>query len=167
MSDSNIRFFSDFQDALLELDSRVSQLRQINTASVDDWCQMILEISNFKTQLSFMFEAVTTQALQLMDETEIVTLPSGDTIEKKWSKDRKGWKHKELAEIVAERIETSAVDMDTGEIVLSVHEMIKKMLDYVQPSYWRVTALSDIGINADDYCQAGDSKPSISVKKAK
>ena len=44
--------------------------------------------------------------------------------EKKWSKDRKGWKHKDLAEVVAERIQESAIDLDTGERVLSVQEMI-------------------------------------------
>lgn len=167
MSEQGNKFFADFQEALLALDSRVSQMKSIDDLSVDDWCQMILEISNFKTQLSFIYETVTGCALDAMDETEIVSLPSGDTIEKKWSKDRKGWKHKELAEVVAERIQDSSVDLDTGERVLSVHEMIKKMLEYVQPSYWRVSALSDIGINADDYCQAGDSKPSISVKRAK
>lgn len=167
MSDLSVKFFKDFQESLLSLDSHVSQIKTINDASVDDWCQMILEISNFKTQLSFIYETVTSSALEAMSETEVVTLPSGDTIEKKWSKDRKGWKHKDLAEIVAERIQESAIDLDTGERVLSVQEMITKMLEYVQPSYWRVTALSDLGINADEYCQAGDSKPSISVKRAK
>ena len=167
MSESPVKFFSDFQESLLSLDSRVSQFKAMDTTTVDDWCQMILEISNFKTQLAFVYEVVTSSALEAMSETEIITLPSGDTIEKKWSKDRKGWKHKELAEIVAERIEDSSIDLDTGERVLTTGEMIKKMLEYVQPSYWRVTALSDLGINADDYCQAGESKPSISVKKAK
>jgi len=167
MPETPVKFFSDFQESLLSLDSRVSQLKAMDTVTVDEWCQMILEISNFKTQLSFVYEAVTSSALEAMSETEIITLQSGDTIEKKWSKDRKGWKHKELAEIVAERIEDSSVDLDTGERVLTTSDMIKKMLEYVQPSYWRVTALSELGINADDYCQAGESKPSISIKKAK
>ena len=45
--------------------------------------------------------------------------------------------------------------------------MITALLDYVQPSYWRVTALSNIGVNADDYCQSGEAEPSISLRKGK
>jgi hypothetical protein len=102
-----------------------------------------------------------------MTETEMVVLPSGDTIEKKWDKNRKAWKHKDLADVVSEKIESLAIDMDTGERVLSTKEMITALLDYVQPSYWRVTALSNIGVNADDYCQSGEAEPSISLRKGK
>jgi hypothetical protein len=57
--------------------------------------------------------------------------------------------------------------MSTGEVVLSTEDLLKKVLDYIQPSYWRVKELSKIGINADNYCEVGDYKTSIIVRKAK
>jgi hypothetical protein len=41
------------------------------------------------------------------------------------------------------------------------------MLDFVQPSYWRVKELAKFGINADNYCEVGDYKTNIIVRKAK
>jgi hypothetical protein len=37
---------------------------------------------------------------------------------KKVASNRKGWKHKDLGNAVADRIVKSAVDMDTGEITM-------------------------------------------------
>lgn len=157
-----------FQKSLLDFDALLTSIvRSEEKIDSSDACKILVAISNFKTQLSLIYEEFAKFTLELMDGSELVILPSGETVEKKWSKDRKGWQHKDLALAVAERIRSISVDMDTGERVLTSEEMITKLLDYVQPSYWRVTALSDIGINADDYCQAGDSKPSISIRKVK
>ena len=40
-----------------------------------------------------------------------------------------------------------------------------KLLDYLQPSYWRIKELSKLGINADQYCEVGELKTSIIVRK--
>lgn len=157
----------DFQNTLIQLDAQLLRLRQEGQFSVEDGCEVLVRLSSFKTQLALIFDDQSKFMLDKMAEVEAVTLESGETIEKKWSKDRKGWQHKDLASVVASRIENLAIDMDTGERVLSPAQMITKLLDYVQPSYWRVTALNEIGINADDFCEAGDSKPSISIRKAK
>jgi hypothetical protein len=61
----------------------------------------------------------------------------------------------------------SSVDLDTGEVLLSPQEIAVKMLDFVQPSYWRVKELAKFGINADNYCEVGDYKTNIIVRKAK
>jgi hypothetical protein len=42
-----------------------------------------------------------------------------------------------------------------------------KLLDYLQPSYWRVGELSKIGLNADNYCETGEPKVSLIVRKGK
>lgn len=163
--------FGDFQSAILLLDDFIQSLKEKNPEesqiTLENWCEMAVEISNFKTQLSIIYNSLTHHLLKEMTETEMVVLPSGDTVEKKWDKNRKAWKHKDLADVVSEKIESLAIDMDTGERVLSTKEMITALLDYVQPSYWRVTALSNIGVNADDYCQSGEAEPSISLRKGK
>jgi hypothetical protein len=55
--------------------------------------------------------------------------------------------------------------MDTGEIVMSQEDMIANVLDYVQPSYWRIKELQNIGINPDHFCEVGETKTSIIVRK--
>lgn len=167
----NSLHFADFQSAILSLDDKIELIKISNSSdeqiTLENWCEMIVELSNFKTQLSIIYNSLTHHVMKEMTDTEMVILPSGDTIEKKWDKNRKAWKHKDLAEAVSEKIESLAIDMDTGERVLSTKEMIIALLDYVQPSYWRVTALSNIGVNADEFCQVGESEATISLRKAK
>ena len=100
-----------------------------------------------------------------MEGNQILGLRDSATVERKMSSSRSGWQHKDLARDVIDRIEQSSVDMDTGEVVLSPTEMALKMLDYVQPSYWRVGELNKIGLNPDNYCAASESKISIIVRR--
>lgn len=158
---------STFQQSITALDKALTLCREGDALAVEDACELLVRLSNLKTQLALIYDDQAKFLVEKMNDKEAVTLSTGEMVEKKWSKDRKGWQHKDLASIVASRIENLAVDMDTGERVLTTTEMITKLLDFVQPSYWRVTALNEIGVNADDYCEAGESKPSISIRKAK
>lgn len=167
MSDQKIEGLEEFQKALLDLEDALKVHKNNKTTSVEDACKILVAISNFKTQLAMIYEDFSAYTIRMMEESDVVILPSGVTVEKKSSKDRRGWQHKDLASVVADRIRSLSIDMDTGERLMSQEEMIVKLLDYVQPSYWRVTALSDIGVNADDFCQAGEIKESISIRRNK
>ena len=100
-------------------------------------------------------------------QTNEATASNGQLIEKKTAYDRKGWEHEKLATEVLRRLGQTSVDMDTGEVILSSEEIALKLLDYVQPSYWRVKELSKLGINADMYCEVGEEKTNIIIRKAK
>lgn len=159
----------DFQKAILLLDERMSTLRRKEEWTVQEACEMYSTLADFKNQVAL---AITDQENYLIDfmgrnDVDAVPLENGQSLIKEMPRNRKGWKHNELAEVVAGRIESLAFDMDTGERVMTTSQMITKLLDYVQPSYWRVTALSDIGLNVDDYCQTGDPEPKISMRKVK
>jgi hypothetical protein len=39
------------------------------------------------------------------------------------------------------------------------------MLNYCAPSYWKIKELQKLGINADNYCEVGQLKTSIIVRK--
>ena len=78
------------------------------------------------------------------------------SMETKTGQPRKKWDHDGLAAAVAKRISDSAIDMDTGEILKSAQQMIKELLEYAAPSYWRVGALRDLGIDPDDFCDVGE-----------
>lgn len=157
---------SDHKKRLLELYDNVSQL---DTESTDlhQACAILVEISLMKSEMGLIYEEMSNRVQQMMKQEEIIDLDSGYTVERRWSKPRKAWQHKELGSIVANRIKQSSIDLDTGEVTLSPEEMITKMLDFVQPSYWRVGALSEIGISADEYCETGDPVEKISIRNNK
>jgi hypothetical protein len=167
MDSGNTEGLDKFQKALLDLEDALKIFKNNNSTSVEEACKILVAVSNFKTQLAMIYEDFSFYTIGMMSGSEVIILPSGVTVEKKSSKDRKGWQHKDLASVVADRIRNLSIDMDTGERVMSQEEMIVKLLDYVQPSYWRVTALSDIGVNADDFCQAGEIKETISIRRNK
>jgi hypothetical protein len=158
---------ADFQKQILDLDSFLTEMSSNPDWGLEDVSETYFQISSMKNQMSVLVKQMENLLISKMSDVEAVSVSSGDMIIKEWSKTRKAWQHKELAHAVAERIQNLAIDMDTGERTMDTGQMIEALLDYVQPSYWRVTALSNIGLNADSYCQAGDSEPKIKIEKAK
>lgn len=128
---------------------------------------MLVAINRLKAEMGIVYDSLATHVSHIMDQQGEVQLEDGSKIEKKWASDRKGWQHQELAATVAQRLIQSSVDMDTGEILYTQEQVIAKLLDFVQPSYWRIKELQKIGINADMYCEVGETKSSIIVRKAK
>lgn len=152
--------------AVLDLERNVSDLKN-DPPTLADACEILVKLSEFKTAMSIIAHDMENIVIELFTNEDIFVSQNGTTIEKKMDTNRKGWKHKDLAEAVSDRITSMAIDMDTGEITMSPREMVVKLLDFVQPSYWRLKPLNEVGINPDDYCTVGDTKPVISVRKAK
>lgn len=151
---------------LLELYDNISAIDP-ESGDLEQNCEILVELSLMKSEMALLFDEMSNKVQKMMDKQEIVDLDSGYSVERRWSKPRKSWQHKDLAEIVATRIRQSSIDLDTGEMTLSPQDMILKLLDYVQPSYWRVGALSEIGISADEYCETGDPVEKISIRSNK
>lgn len=156
-----------------EIRERIASLDVDIEAYVDkqpelgDLCQTLLDLNIAKQELGIVYDRlVHAVSVALADRNEQV-LPDGSIIEKKWSSDRRGWQHKALAQTVAHRLVETSVDMDTGEILATPEQLVAQLLDFVQPSYWRVKQLGALGINADNYCEVGETKTSIIVRKAK
>jgi len=142
---------------------------QVNAYDVDDVkdaCDIFVAISEMKTSIGLIFDEMQKKTLDALDD-EIVNVNEQISVEKRWSTPRKAWRHAELTEEVTQRILRMSIDMDTGERTLTTEEMMKKLMDFVNPSYWRVKALNEIGISADQYCDVGESKPSIYINRPK
>jgi len=92
---------------------------------------------------------------------------SGSTIEIKQGAPRKSWDHDALTELVARRIYESSIDLDTGEFNKSPQDMMRELMKYGAVSYWRVSALKDLNIDADEYCEVGESKKKLVVRRNK
>jgi len=146
------------------LDVKLARYTQ-DDHSVEESAELLLELNLAKRDMSFLYDGLSSWLGGAMDGNQILGLRDMATVERKMSASRSGWKHKALVRDVMDRIEQSSVDMDTGEVVLSPSEMGIKILEYLQPSYWRVGALNKIGLNPDNYCESSQPKVSVIVRR--
>lgn len=165
MNESISNSIQAIRSAILDFDRILSD--EAKTTSVNDLCEILVGLSRAKDELSQVYSDVTRITAEAFGDESELMLNDGSRIEKRNASDRRGWQHKEIAALVAKRLVAMSVDMDTGERVMSAEEIAQRVLDYVQPSYWRVKQLSELGINADDYCEVGETKTNIIVRKAK
>ena len=151
---------------IAELDLEISEYIK-SSPDVTQACEYLAEINFLKRDFSFVYDTFSYAMIGVLGDSESVVLSSGVEIEKKSAYDRKGWDHKSLGNAVADKLIQMSVDMDTGEVLKTPHEIAVDLLTYCAPSYWRIKELNKIGINPDNYCEVGDLKTSIIVRKAK
>ena len=167
MTTENIpEWLTEHKRHIMSLYDRIQEI-DAETYDLSEMCEILVALSLIKADMGLLYEDMSKKTQVAMEQQEIVDLESGYTVERRWSKPRKAWRHEELAEIVAERINRSAIDLDTGEVTLSPKDMMKEVFKYVQPSYWRVGALSSLGILADEYCETGDPVEKINIRNNK
>lgn len=160
---SDIKALLDFRKTLIAL----SELCLTNLESDDEqkWIDTLVLLHTIKGDIGGIFSQYSVLIGEKLTKTE-VTASNGQMVEKKMASDRKSWEHEKLAKEILRRLNETSIDMDTGEVTLTSTEIALKLLDYVQPSYWRVKELSKLGVNADQYCEVGEAKTSIIVRKA-
>jgi hypothetical protein len=134
-------------------------------ATLEEAGNMLLQLNLTKRDMGTAYDAVAHRFGQMMDMESVVPLSGNAVIEKKSSYERKAWQHKEIARAVISRLGQMSVDMDTGEVVKSPEDIAMELMTYCAPSYWRIKELNGIGINPDMYCETGQLKTSIIVRK--
>jgi hypothetical protein len=154
----------EFRRTILELDREIQSYIESSPDMVEA-CQALLELNLAKREVGMVYDGLSNAVSNIMGEEKDVPLDGGAIIEKKSAYDRKAWQHKDLANAVVDKLVKMSIDMDTGEVVKSPTDIALQVLDYCAPSYWRVKELSNIGINADMYCETGQLKTSIIVRK--
>jgi hypothetical protein len=152
----------EIRDYIQKLDSEVYEFIK-SRPSAEELCAVLYEFNMAKRDLSSTYEVISIAVGKEIDGQ--IQMGDGATIEKRISYDRRGWQHRDLASAVAQKLTQMSIDMDTGEVIKTPEQIAEQVLDYVQPSYWRVKELSNIGINADNYCETGQAKTSIIVRK--
>ncbi len=124
----------------------------------------VAALDALKSDVSSMLETAKERLLALMDESPEYE-HNGIRYERKTGSPRKSWNHVALGREVTDRLIDSATDMDTGEIMATPRELMADLLNYAGISYWRVTELNKLGINADMYCEVGEPKSNIIMKR--
>lgn len=165
MSDLTVPDWVDqFRAAILQLDSDISEFMESEPTN-EEAAFALLSLNVAKGETAMLYDYLAGFVGKVMGQDVEIALPGGGSVEKKWSSSRTGWQHKDLAAAVAQRIIDLNVDMDTGEVLATQEQMIAQLLEFVQPSYWRIKELQRISINADHFCEVGDTKTSIIVRK--
>jgi hypothetical protein len=164
MSDIGPDWVARFYKSILELDQDIEEFRD-KVQSVEEACAALVALNRAKADFGMVYDHLSSIVSQAMEDSPEVALSDGSKVEKKFSSSRTGWRHKDLGSAVAGRIVDMSIDMDTGEVLATPAEMITQVLDFVQPSYWRIKELQRLGINPDMYCEVGDTKTSIIVRK--
>jgi hypothetical protein len=155
-----------FNQHILDLDTKVTEIRD-SGHDLKEVAEIYVHLQHAKTSIRLIVDTMENILVEKFGDSEEIISNDHGTVQKVIDTPRKAWKNQEVAEAVAERIQRMAVDLDTGEITMTVDQMIAKLLDYVYPSYWRLKPLRDIGINPDEYCEVGEPKPVIKYQKAK
>lgn len=145
--------------------SNVIDSYTISDVSVGDASDALLQLNLAKRDIGMVYDILTNFVAQKLGDEKEISLDNGALIEKKVAYDRKAWEHKKLGSAVVDKLVKMSVDIDTGEVIKTPAEIAVQLLDYCAPSYWRVKELSNIGINADMYCETGQLKTSIIVRK--
>lgn len=159
-------FVAELFSALNNLETSLIEFLA-NNSEPETLCEVLAKLNEAKYEFGLMYDMVAAKTADAMGDQGELVLDDGVKIEKKWSSTRRGWQHKDLAGIVAHRLAEQAIDMETGEVIYSPEELARMMLDYVQPSYWKAKPVRELGIEVDNYCEVGETKTSLIVRKNK
>ena len=159
-----IKQLLDFRKSIMDLDHHLQSIIDSEDRDEQTLLDALVLMHAIKSEIGVVFTDYQNKITDLIPSAEC-RASNGQVIEKKFANDRKAWQHERLANEVLRRLNEMSVDMDTGEVVMSSQEVAMKLLDYVQPSYWRVKELSKLGINADQYCDVGELKTSVIIRK--
>jgi hypothetical protein len=157
---------NEIRQLITKLDQEIGEFVR-SEPGAEEACNLLVDINFLKRDLSIVYDSLSAAMPKLMGRIQKLSLPDGSEIEQKSAYERKGWQHKELGSAVADRLNQLAVDPDTGEKLKSAYEIAVEMLDYCAPSYWRIKELNKIGIDPDNYCEVGELRTSIIVRKPK
>jgi hypothetical protein len=146
-----------FRDLLANLDN-------VPSGSLDDLAETVLALDDLRVNLAAVRDAYEQRLVGEMDDLPEITV-EGAILQKRRSDSRKAWDHKVLATDLAERLVQMSFDMETGEVLKSPEELIREVLDYAGVSYWKVKALSGVGIVADDYCEVTEGPLKIRIQR--
>jgi hypothetical protein len=155
---------ADLRILLITLDDFLNS-EGVSEAPLEEALENLVLLNKAKKELADIYDTFSTKMIHRMQDEKStdIKLESGVELKCKAGSPRKSWDNENLLKVVYDRIQKSSIDMDSGEVMLSQEEIILKLLDYIQPSYWRVGALNELGVNADQYCEVGEPKTNIAI----
>lgn len=98
-------------------------------------------------------------------KNRVVELPTGGAVQINTSVPRKTWDKDVLIGVVIEKVIEESIDPETGAIDRPISQMLRRVLDFVSFSNFKVTELKQVGVNPDNYCETGTVKSSAQYRR--
>lgn len=146
-------------------DFRKSMLAEVDSLDQHDLLQLAVDVHAVKGFVGELFnevQALVSERVGFLGEPVQV---DGASVEIKAGEARKTWDHGGLAAEVSRRLVDSNVDLETGEVLLSPRELVERAFRFAGVSYWRVGELKKLNIDADDFCEVGERKVNVVVRR--
>ena len=166
VNDAETRLHTDLIDeALLNLEDAI---RGLNVALLgmpsldfDTAAEMLAREDTARAALAVIHESMTLHTWKARgDRYGDVVHPTLGTIGVRRGKNRKEWQHDALAGAVVD----AHMDATGGE--LPDPDTVRTWItDAAGISYWKVTALKELGIEVEDYCATLPGKPGVSITR--
>jgi|694.fasta_scaffold118585_2 hypothetical protein len=163
--DSVLREVYELIHKINETQQKCEALLRDENVSMADACMIGATFNSLKSASKTAFESISPFVITTMGSMPEHILPDGSTVERRQASSRKKWDHIGLARSVTEKLHKVTIDMDTGEQTATHDEIMIRLLDYLAPSYWRVKKLSELGINADMYCEVSEGGINLVIRK--
>lgn len=149
-----------FNNALLQMDSyRVDLYEEGNYESLSHG---LANLVDFRNQLTMLIQSIEHNLYEILPDKKN-PIDGVGIFEKRRSSSKKWDSEKLINDIVR-----SKLDNGTGEIsptdVFELIETLKKVLPLTQSLGWRVTALRDENIDADQYCEVTWGRPTVTIQ---
>ena len=148
------------EDATHEFEQVYTKVTFDEDLSVDQALAFLIRLRDVIGRARFADDALV-DACRDLPSKQIVIVPDLGTAEAKWGQDRKAWKHDALAGLVVEKMMAQFVDPETGTIDAPYSVLMKEILKYAHVDYWRTTALKELDITTDEFCEKSPGRFSV------
>jgi hypothetical protein len=160
----------EIKEAIASLDAMIAATGNLigdGIPSVDrnEVAEVAVQFNNSLAAMKDVFAILSSDAISQLEYTPEPIEVEGGSVEIKAGSSRKAWDHERLASVVAKRIHDSSVDLTTGEVLMTTEQMIQEILKYAAVSYWRVGALKELDLTADNYCEVSEPKTNLVIKR--
>lgn len=138
----------------------------IDGADVEELAHLHVALVKAKQRLATICTIVEQVLVDVMPDKRL-ELPGLPVLERRRGTDRKAWQSVDLLDELFRR---AVVDTTTGEVLddealirQRLHEVLVDCVPFTGSLGWRVTALRDLGIEPDEWCQTSPGRVSIQV----
>lgn len=147
-----------------ELDTEAANA--IDTADVEELAHLHVALVKARQRLATICTIVEQVLVDVMPDKRL-ELPGLPVLERRRGTDRKAWQSVDLLDELFRR---AVVDTETGEVLddealirQRLHEVLVDCVPFTGSLGWRVTALRDLGLDPDEWCETKPGRTSIQI----
>lgn len=156
---------ADLLDLTILIDRISSRLVGVDDLGVAPQAFILAGLRAQRTRLAECESIVEAKVAHGM-EGKRLDVPGVGFLERRGGAIRKAWDHRKAAFAVTERLSVDSDGVEVPEVAHTVSLAIDALLDAAGISYWRSGKLSDLGLNADDYCESERGRFTVAIVPA-